>query len=82
MDILWVIIVGAIAGWLAGLVVKGAGFGLLGDIVIGILGAFVAGYLFPRLAVFLGGGLLGVILASAAGAVVLLVIVGLIRRIV
>jgi uncharacterized membrane protein YeaQ/YmgE (transglycosylase-associated protein family) len=82
MGILWVIIVGAIAGWLAGLVVKGAGFGLIGDIVIGILGAFVAGYLFPRLALMLGGGLLGVILASAAGAVVLLVIVGLIRRIV
>jgi uncharacterized membrane protein YeaQ/YmgE (transglycosylase-associated protein family) len=82
MGILWVIIVGAIAGWLAGLVVKGVGFGLIGNIIVGILGAFVAGYLFPQLALMLGGGTLGIILASAAGAVVLLVIVGLIRRVV
>lgn len=82
MDILWIIIVGGIAGWLAGLVVSGVGFGLIGNIIVGILGAFVAGYLFPRLALMLGGGTLGVILASAAGAIVLLVIVGLIRRVV
>ncbi len=82
MGILWVIIVGALAGWLAGLAVKGAGFGLLGNILVGILGAFVAGYLFPGLAIGLGGGVIGVILASAAGAIVLLVVVGLIRRIV
>lgn len=82
MGIIATLIVGAIAGWLAGLAVKGAGFGLLGNILVGIIGAFVAGYLFPGLAIGLGGGLIGVILASAAGAVVLLVVVGLIRRIV
>ena len=58
------IVVGAIAGWLAGLLVQGTGFGLVGDIVIGILGALIAGVLFPRLgiALTLGGGLLGAIL--------------------
>lgn len=81
MGIIWVIVVGAIAGWLAGLAVKGAGFGILGNILVGIIGAFVAGYFFPNLAPGLGGGVIGVILASAAGAVVLLVVVGLIRRI-
>lgn len=82
MGIIAVLVVGAIAGWLAGLAVKGAGFGLLGNILVGIIGAFVAGYFFPGLAIGLGGGIIGVILASAAGAVVLLVVVGLIRRIV
>ncbi|MGH6866052.1 MAG: GlsB/YeaQ/YmgE family stress response membrane protein [Methyloceanibacter sp.] len=85
MDIVGVLvalIVGAIAGWLAGIVVEGAGFGLLWNVIIGIAGAFVAVLLFPRLGLglTLGGGLVGAILTSTLGAVVLLLIVNLIQR--
>jgi uncharacterized membrane protein YeaQ/YmgE (transglycosylase-associated protein family) len=76
------LIIGAIAGWLAGLVVEGAGFGLLWNMIIGIAGAFVAALLFPRvgLGLTLGGGVVGAILTSTLGAVVLLLIVNLIQR--
>ena len=74
------LIVGAIAGWLAGQIVRGFGFGLVGNIVVGIIGALVAGWLFPRLGVNLGGGLIGSIIAAAIGAVILLFIIGLVRR--
>jgi uncharacterized membrane protein YeaQ/YmgE (transglycosylase-associated protein family) len=69
----------AIAGWLAGLLVKGYGFGLIGNIVVGILGAGVAGLLAPRLGVYtesFGGN----IVASLLGALVLLLLIGLVRR--
>ncbi|MBX9990198.1 GlsB/YeaQ/YmgE family stress response membrane protein [Phreatobacter oligotrophus] len=74
------IIVGAVAGWLAGLIVKGFGFGLIGNIVIGILGALIATWLFPRLGVSLGSGLVSAIISATLGAVILLVVVGVIRR--
>ena len=77
--IVW-LIVGAIAGWLAGLIVKGAGFGLLGNIVIGIIGAAVAGWLLPQLGVSLGTGIIAAIINAAIGGVVVLVILSLIRR--
>jgi uncharacterized membrane protein YeaQ/YmgE (transglycosylase-associated protein family) len=73
------IVIGAIAGWLAGLLVKGYGFGLIGNIVVGILGAGVAGLLAPRLGVYtesFGGN----IVASLLGALVLLLLIGLVRR--
>jgi len=72
--------VGAIAGWLAGMIVKGGGFGLVGDIVVGIAGAFIGGWLFPKLGIALAPGLLGVVLSATAGAVVLLLVLRLIRR--
>ena len=74
------LIVGAIAGWLAGLIVKGFGFGLIGNIVIGIIGAVIAGWLLPRLGIALGAGYIAAIINAVIGAVILLVIVGLIRR--
>jgi uncharacterized membrane protein YeaQ/YmgE (transglycosylase-associated protein family) len=77
--IAWIII-GALAGWLAGLVVKGGGFGLIGDIVVGIIGAFIAGWVFPRLHIVLARGFIGSIIDAAIGAIVLLVIIKLIRR--
>ena len=77
--IVW-LIVGAVAGWLAGLIVKGGGFGLLGNIVIGIIGAVVAGWLLPTLGVHLGTGIIGAIIDAVIGAVVVLVIVSLIKR--
>jgi len=75
------LIVGAIAGWLAGIVVKGFGFGLLGNIVVGIIGAVVAGWLFPTLGISLGGGIVGAIIAAAIGAVIVLLLVKLLRRV-
>ena len=77
--IVWMI-VGAIAGWLAGLIVKGGGFGLLGNIVIGIVGAVVAGWLLPQLGIRLGTGIVSAIINSAIGGIIVLVILSLIRR--
>lgn len=77
--IIWLII-GAIAGWLAGQIVKGGGFGLIGDIIVGIVGAFIAGELFPFLGLRLGGGMLSQIITAAIGACILLFIVRLVRR--
>jgi uncharacterized membrane protein YeaQ/YmgE (transglycosylase-associated protein family) len=78
-SILVILFVGIVAGWLAGKVVRGAGFGLLGDLVIGIVGAFIATLLFPRLGIHLGSGIVSEIICSALGAIILLLIVGLIR---
>jgi uncharacterized membrane protein YeaQ/YmgE (transglycosylase-associated protein family) len=77
--IIW-LLVGAIAGWLAGMVVKGGGFGLIGDIVVGIVGALIAGWLLPQLGIMIGGGLIGAIINAFIGAVILLVILRLIKR--
>ncbi len=78
-SILVILVVGIVAGWLAGKVVRGAGFGLLGDLVIGIVGAFIATLLFPQLGLHLGSGIVSEILYSALGAIILLLVVGLIR---
>jgi uncharacterized membrane protein YeaQ/YmgE (transglycosylase-associated protein family) len=77
--IAWLII-GAIAGWLAGTFVKGGGFGLIGDIVVGIVGAFIGGWLAGVLHIHVGTGWISEILVAAAGAVALLVILRLVRR--
>ncbi|MEZ5455020.1 MAG: GlsB/YeaQ/YmgE family stress response membrane protein [Lysobacteraceae bacterium] len=82
MSFLWFLILGAVAGWLAGVLVKGGGFGLLGDIVVGIIGAFVGGYLFRTFGVSAGGGLIGSILVATVGAVVLLLVLRLVKRVV
>jgi uncharacterized membrane protein YeaQ/YmgE (transglycosylase-associated protein family) len=74
------LIVGAIAGWVAGLIVKGYGFGLIGNIVVGIVGAFIAGWLLPRIGIVIGGGIVAAIINAIIGAVILLVIIGFIRR--
>ena len=71
------LIVGAIAGWLAGLLVKGYGFGLLGNIVVGIVGAFIAGWLLPTLGISLGSGIVAAIIHAVIGAVILLVLIRL-----
>jgi uncharacterized membrane protein YeaQ/YmgE (transglycosylase-associated protein family) len=77
--IVW-LIVGAIAGFLAGKVVRGGGFGLIGDIVVGIIGAVIAGYLFPALGINLGAGIIAAIIDAFIGAVILLIILRLIKR--
>ena len=73
------LLIGAVAGWLAGVVVRGGGFGLVGDIVVGILGAFVAGLLLPRFGLGLTG-IAGSIIYAAIGAIVLLLVIRLIKR--
>ncbi|MDB4886477.1 MAG: Transglycosylase-associated protein [Gemmatimonadetes bacterium] len=80
MDLLTWLIVGLVAGVLASLVMGGTGYGLIGDIIIGIVGAFVGGWLFSRLGVHSPfGGLAGVIFTAFIGAIVLLFILRLIR---
>ena len=63
--LIW-IVVGGVAGWLAGLLVRGGGFGLVGDIILGIAGAILAGWLLPTLGISLGGGIVGAIIAASA----------------
>ena len=78
-SLLVIICVGVVAGWIAGQIVQGTGFGILGDLIVGIAGALVASLLFPRLGIHLGTGLVSEIIYSAIGAVVLLLIVRLVR---
>jgi uncharacterized membrane protein YeaQ/YmgE (transglycosylase-associated protein family) len=80
MQFVWFILVGLIAGWLAGKLMKGGGFGVIGDIVVGILGALVGGFLFGALGVSTGGGLLGAIAVATVGAVVLIFVVRLFKK--
>lgn len=82
MDIqtlLIILAIGAVAGWLAGMLMKGGGYGLLGDIVIGIVGAFIGGFLFGLLGISVGG-LIGQIITATAGAVVLIFVLRLVKK--
>jgi uncharacterized membrane protein YeaQ/YmgE (transglycosylase-associated protein family) len=74
--IIMMLAIGAVAGWLAGLIYSGSGFGLIGNIIIGILGAIVAGFLLPG---YVAAGIAGQIISAAIGAIILLFIVGLVR---
>ena len=78
-SILIILLVGLIAGWLAGQIVAGGGFGLVGDIAIGIVGAFLGSWLLPQLGVRLGGGFVNMIIVATIGAIVLLLILGALR---
>jgi uncharacterized membrane protein YeaQ/YmgE (transglycosylase-associated protein family) len=83
MGILAIIVVGILAGWLAGLVVRGAGFGLVGDLAIGIVGAFIGNWLLVReLHVAIGGGFVAAVISAAIGAIILLFAVKVIRSLV
>lgn len=77
--LIWIVI-GAIAGWLAGLIMKGRGQGLLINIIVGIVGAVIGGWLFGALGVSLGSGLISAIVSATIGAVILLFLVSLIKR--
>ncbi len=80
MGVLAWIVIGAVAGFLASTVVRGGSLGLVGNVVVGILGAVVAGWLLPVLGVGLGGGILGAIFAATLGAVVVLAVIRLVAR--
>jgi uncharacterized membrane protein YeaQ/YmgE (transglycosylase-associated protein family) len=77
MNLLYFLLLGLIAGWLAGKIMKGGGYGIIGDIVIGIIGAFIGGQL---LGGFIGGGLLGALLTATLGAVLLIFVIRLVKR--
>ncbi|WP_205609808.1 GlsB/YeaQ/YmgE family stress response membrane protein [Noviherbaspirillum galbum] len=76
MDLLWLLLVGLIAGWLASMIVGGP-FGLLGDIIVGIIGSYIGGWLFGRMGWSAGGGTLGTIIVATVGAIVLLLLIRL-----
>ena len=78
--LLIMLLVGLVAGWLAGKLVAGGGFGLIADIAIGIVGAFIGTWLLPQLGVRIGGGVVSAIIVATIGAVILLLIVGLFTK--
>ena len=80
MQFVWFILIGLVAGWLAGTLMKGGGFGVIGDIVVGVLGALLGGFLFSSLGLSSGGGLLGSIIVATIGAIVLILLLRLIKR--
>ncbi|MFN7922805.1 MAG: GlsB/YeaQ/YmgE family stress response membrane protein [Bryobacteraceae bacterium] len=80
MGLLWFILIGLAAGWLAGRIMRGGGFGTIGDIVIGIIGSMIGGFLFRTLGVSAGGGLIGSLIVATIGAIVLLYVIRLIKR--
>jgi uncharacterized membrane protein YeaQ/YmgE (transglycosylase-associated protein family) len=79
--IAWLVI-GIVAGWLAGKIVEGAGFGVIVDIIVGIVGAFIGGWLASVLGLNIGGGLISSIIVAVIGAVILLFVLRLIKRVV
>ena len=74
------LVIGAVAGWLAGQILKGGGFGVIGNVVVGILGALLGGWLFKVLKISIGGEWVGPIVTATVGAVVLLVLIGLMKK--
>ncbi len=79
-SILVILVVGMVAGWLAGLIVRGTGFGIVADVCIGIVGALIGSWLLPRLGIHLGAGIIARIVAATIGAVLLLIVLSLIQR--
>ena len=79
MSLLWFLLIGLLAGWLAGIIMKGSGYGVIGDIIIGILGALIGGHVLGWMGI-VTYGLLGSLLAALLGAIILIFIVRLIKR--
>jgi uncharacterized membrane protein YeaQ/YmgE (transglycosylase-associated protein family) len=80
MDILWFILIGIAAGWLAGQIMKGGGYGLVGDMIVGVIGAILGGWLFGVLGIFPGGGLLGSLIVATIGAIILIALLRVFKR--
>ena len=78
--ILVILLVGLVAGWLAGQIVRGTGFGLIADICIGIVGALIGSWLLPKLGIHIGGGIISAIIVATIGAVLLLIVLRLFHR--
>ena len=80
MGLLITLFVGAVAGWLSGLIMKGYGFGFIGNVVVGIVGALIASFVFPMLGISIGGGIVASILHATLGAILLLFVIGVITK--
>lgn len=80
MEVMWYVLIGLAAGWLAGQLVKGGGFGAIGDIIVGVFGAVLGGVLFDVLGLSAGGGRLGSLIIATVGAVAFLLLLRLIRK--
>ena len=78
-DLIIFLVIGAVAGWLAGVIMKGGGYGLVGDIIVGVIGSLIGGWLFGLLGIA-AGGLIGSIVAAVVGAIILIAILRLIKR--
>ena len=78
-SLLIILLVGIVAGWLAGRIVQGTGFGLVGDLAIGIIGAFIGSWVLPQLGIHLGAGLVAAIANATIGAILLLLTIRLVR---
>jgi len=78
-SLLIILVVGLIAGWLAGQIMQGAGFGIVGDLLIGIAGAFIGSWLLPQLGLHLGSGIIPAIVNATIGAMLLLLVIRLVR---
>ena len=78
-DLIIFLVIGAVAGWLAGMIIKGGGYGLVGDIIVGVIGSLIGGWLFGLLGIA-AGGLIGSIIAAVVGAIILIAILRLIKR--
>lgn len=80
MDFIWFLLIGLVAGWIAGQLMKGRGFGALGNMLVGVIGAVLGGWLFGVLGFSSGDGLIGSLITAVVGAVVLLFLVGLVKK--
>jgi uncharacterized membrane protein YeaQ/YmgE (transglycosylase-associated protein family) len=80
MHILYFLLIGLVAGWLAGLIMKEKGLGVLGSLIVGCVGAFLGGYILEFFGIFIEHGILGSLIAALLGAILLLWIIGLIRK--
>ena len=82
LSIITFLVIGGVAGWLAGLLIKGRGFGIIGDIIVGVIGAFIGGFVLISfgLAGLFGAGIIGAIAVAFIGAVILLSIIKLVKK--
>ena len=80
MEFIWFILIGLVAGWLAGKVMGSGGYGVIGDIVVGVIGALIGGFIFGMLGISAGGGLIGSLVVATIGAVILLYLIRLIKK--
>jgi len=80
MNIIWFLLIGLVAGWLAGQLMKGRGFGIVGNMIVGVVGSVLGGFLFGMLGISTGDGLIGSLITAVIGAVVLLFAVSLVKN--
>ncbi len=73
-----IVLVGIVAGWLAGQIVRGGGFGLIGDLIVGIIGALIGDWVLPRLGIHLGVGTVSLVINATIGAILLLIVIRLV----